>query len=117
MINDYLVKSEIQSYIQNDFLEGRYVGFFFDDDEKMRRMVTLNLLDPYISVLDFENKFRIPLFEKFGEEIDALLSVGLIEIVNDKVSLTLKGRKYCDIVASIFISENVKSLYATYAIR
>lgn len=117
MVNDYLIRNEIQSYISSGFLEGKYIGFFFNEDEKMRRTVILNLLDPYICISDFENKFGITLFDKFGEEINALLATGLIEIMDDKVVLTLKGRKYCDIVASVFESKRVKSLYLNYAVR
>ena len=51
-------------------------------------------------------------WQDFHVELNALLQNDLIEIKDNEIYLTRKGRKYTDLVGFIFWSERVASMYA-----
>ena len=55
------------------------------------------------SILEFEKKFKMDPLELYKKEIDKLIKENLIEIVNDKVRLTLKGLDLANLVFEEFV--------------
>ncbi|MGG1073811.1 radical SAM protein [Priestia megaterium] len=110
-------KGIIESYIES-VLSGNYAatqGFELNYEEKIRRFVIQAVQLPGgFNLLEFENTFGFPLLEKFSQEFAALEEEDCITIVDNKVKLTEKGRKYSDMCAHLFYSQNVRELEKGY---
>ncbi|MCK9574904.1 MAG: radical SAM protein [Clostridia bacterium] len=118
-VQDKLVKSIIEEYMNTKTDERNYVGFIYNDEELKRKFVMLSLLDPGIDLNGYYKEFGVKIEDDFKTEIEALLKTKMIELnkPEDMYLLTSKGRKYCDIAVDIFVSKQVRNLYNTYQVE
>lgn len=117
MVNNVLANNVFNDYMCKDISEVEYDGFVFNTDEHKRKHIMLNLLHPGLDIDSYQIKFNSVLVDDFKEELDALLELGLIENTHQVLKLTKIGRKYSDIVASVFESEQVKHAYSSYTAK
>ena len=113
-VQDSLVKSIIDEYMQKDISEIELTGFIYNDDELKRKYIMLSMLDPGINPQQYKQIFNSDLYDDFKEQMYALKHTKMIKENGNLLVLTKKGRKYCDICADIFVSENVYGLYKSY---
>lgn len=118
-VNDSLVKSIIEKYMQTDIEKISFDGFMYDKDEEKRKYVMLNLLDPKIYVDKYYKKFGSFPQKDFSLQFQALTKLGLITFDKKENSFTLtrKGRKYCDNAVDIFVSDKVREIYKNYKVN
>lgn len=110
--NSLTARKYIDEYIEKDYKDLQFCGFEMNEDENKRRTVIyaffMGKLDPKI----YFDKYGTDIWQDFHVELNALLQNDLIEIKDNEVYLTRKGRKYTDLVGFIFWSEDVASMYA-----
>ncbi len=113
-VQDNLVKSVIDEYMTNDIKDISLTGFVYNQDEQKRKFVMLSLLDPGVNPEKYKKEFGTNIFEDFEQEFKALQKAKMIKNSNNLLILTKKGRKYCDICADLFVSDDVYKLYKSY---
>jgi len=82
-----------------------------EDENKRRTMIYAFFMGKLDRKIYFD-KYGTDALQDFPVELGALLQNDLIEIKDNEISLTRKGRKYTDLVGSIFWSERVESMYS-----
>jgi oxygen-independent coproporphyrinogen-3 oxidase len=65
--------------------------------------IFLRLRADGINLRELKNEFNIDLIERYGKEIDYLVTGGLVEHVGDVVRMTKRGFLVCDEVIQIFV--------------
>ena len=91
-------------------------GFEYDDQERIRKRIALDLFDLNLNELDRYNyQLHRPLFEPLFE---AASSVGLLQTLGkDRLQLTREGFKYRDIISWAAFSDKVKELDETFYLK
>ena len=91
------------------------VGFIMDDDERRRRFCILNLSLGQVESAAYSTRFGRRIQDDFGEELDALQSEGCVRFEETGVySLTRKGFRHSNIIATLFQSQRVTDLEQQY---
>ncbi|MGN9164850.1 STM4012 family radical SAM protein [Tissierellaceae bacterium HCP3S3_D8] len=108
-VNNRLCKEIIIDYIKKkDFLED-IKGYILNKDEQMRRFIIKNLgYYRGVSISEFEDYFREPLWIKYKKIWEELKGAGLININGDFICLTDEGMGYSDQILTLWISDEVK---------
>lgn len=107
--------SQIREYIgrQNSGATAAALGFQFDDDERIRKRLALDLFDLHLGDLDnfgFPSR-RGEFMPIISEAIDLQL---LREIGPDHFQLTVRGYQYRDIVSGLFWSDKVENRNSSF---
>jgi len=79
--------------------------------EVMREMIDVSAefvflglrLEPGIDLREYQARFDIDLLAKYEDEISALTEIGLVEIRDDSLKLTLKGKLFSNEVFQVFV--------------
>ena len=118
-VNDKLIKTIIEKYLNSKISDLEFDGFRYDVDEEKRKYIMLNLLDPKLYETKYFSKFGTFPQNDFSLQFEALEKLDLVYYDNVEKSFTLtqKGRKYCDNAVDIFVSENVRKLYNDYKVE
>lgn len=101
----------LSEYMNKDVLQRNYIGFKMCKEENMRRYIIYSFFIGILNLKDYEKRFHSSFVNDFSHELAALIENELIAIDNDIISLTYKGRKYTDIIGTIFWSPYISSLY------
>ena len=76
------------------------------DEDKMSEYMFLGLrMNAGINISDFEKTFGISLYEKYGKKIKLHVEEGLLEVKEDHLYLTEKGRDLANYVWSDFVGD------------
>ena len=76
------------------------------DEDKMSEYMFLGLrMNVGINISDFEKTFDISLYEKYGKKIKLHVEEGLLEVKEDRLFLTKKGRDLANYVWSDFVGD------------
>lgn len=100
--------------------ELKFVGIEMTEQERKNHFIIYSLLGAGLSYDRYQNTFNEDLELEFGDKIRAILNQGCAKVstplTDNSISITLtnKGRKYSDIVAHLFTSENVLELYKSF---
>ncbi len=90
------------------------LGFELDGDERRRRFCILNLslgrLDPSV----YRRRFDADVSQDFSGELAALRNEGCVDFEGGNYRLTRRGFKYSNVIATLFQSDKVSGLEATY---
>ena len=118
-VNDRLIQRIIKEYIDTDINKLCFDGFCYNKDEEKRKYIMLNLLDPKVYKNKYFKKFNSLPQNDFPLQFEALLKLDLVKYddLSKSFTLTKKGRKYCDNVVDIFVSDEVRKLYAEYKVE
>ncbi|WAA09863.1 hypothetical protein [Fervidibacillus albus] len=82
-----------------------------NEDENKRRTIIYAF---FMGTLDkgvYFDKYQTDVLEDYPEEFEALLDNELIEIVDKTIKLNRKGRRYTDLIGSVFWSPKVDSMF------
>jgi oxygen-independent coproporphyrinogen-3 oxidase len=115
-VQDKLVKSIIEEYLNTEAENRTYDGYIYNEFDKKIKYVMLNLIGEGASEVVFYKKFNAHIKDTFPSQIKALKKLHLITF-NKKTKiymLSRKGMQYSDLVANIFVSDEVQNLYDTY---
>ena len=107
---------DIRLYL-DDVESGRFpvrFAYYLNEDEKRRRHIALNVRHKVFPVEYTIKKYGDRPENLFPEEFVALQEEGLLVSKEDRTELTLKGLKYCNLVSTIFFSEEVKKRQQEY---
>lgn len=75
-----------------------------EDIDLASEFVFLGLrMEDGIDLKDFTDRFRFDLVAKYRSETDLLIDAGLVEIINDKLSLSKKGKLFSNEVFAVFV--------------
>lgn len=112
------------SHCRRDILEytgdiqaGRHparYAFILDDNERMRRAITMNIRHSAFSREAFHKKFGTYPEDVFSAEFQLLYEDGFLERDGNLIKLTEKGFKRADAVAKLFFSEAVLKMQRDY---
>ena len=118
-VDDNLIKTIIEKYINSDISQLEFDGFEYSLNEERRKYLMLNLLDPKIYIDKYFKRFNSLPNNDFQLEFDALQKLDLVKYDKSEnaYKLTKKGRKYCDIAVDVFVSDNVRKLYNDYKVE
>ena len=118
-VDDNLIKTIIEKYINSDISQLEFDGFEYSLNEERRKYLMLNLLDPKIYIDKYFKRFNSLPNNDFQLEFDALQKLDLVKYDKSEnaYELTKKGRKYCDIAVDVFVSDNVRKLYNDYKVE
>lgn len=118
-VDDNLIKTIIEKYINSDISQLEFDGFEYSLNEERRKYLMLNLLDPKIYIDKYFKRFNSLPNNDFQLEFDALQKLDLVKYDKSEnaFELTKKGRKYCDIAVDVFVSDNVRKLYNDYKVE
>ena len=100
--------SQIHEYIDainNNSLKTKKV-YYLDDEERIRRMLTLNLYR--FDLNEVHEKYGNKYDYIFLEKLEKLIEKGLVQKSNNIYTLTKEGYKYRDIISWGFFSEEVQ---------
>lgn len=110
--NGLIARKFIDEYIEKDYKDLQLYGFEMNGDENKRRTMIYAFFMGKLDRKIYFDKYGTDALQDFPVELGALLQNDLIEIKDNEISLTRKGRKYTDLVGSIFWSERVESMYS-----
>ena len=118
-VDDNLIKTIIEKYINSDISKIEFDGFEYSIFEEKRKYIMLNFLDPKIYVDKYFKRFNSLPNNDFQLEFDALQKLDLVKYDKSEnaYELTKKGRKYCDIAVDIFVSDKVRKIYENYKVE
>ncbi|HPP88674.1 MAG TPA: coproporphyrinogen III oxidase, partial [bacterium] len=75
-----------------------------DDDRRLGETIMLNLhLAEGVNIKEINKKYQIDFLKKFRKQIEKLINQELIEVNNNNMKLTFKGRLFANIAASEFL--------------
>ncbi len=100
--------AQIYDYIEainNNEINTKRV-YHLNDEERIRRMLVLNLYK--FDLNEVHRKYGDTYDYIFLEELEKLISIGLVKKENNVYTLTKKGYKYRDIISWSFFSEEVQ---------
>jgi oxygen-independent coproporphyrinogen III oxidase len=83
-------------------------GYEMSADERCRTAMVLGLHD--LRRQWYLETFGEDALESFPKEIDGLTDRGLVEITDDSIRLTARGRSYRDAIVQLFFSERARNL-------
>lgn len=111
--NGYSLKNRmtaLESYLGSEGIgwQSTLEGYEMSDGERRRKAVVLGLHD--LNRGWFARTFGEDVTDLFPDEISGLHHRGLIEISDDRVSLTDKGMAHRDLVVQLFFSDEVRRL-------
>jgi len=103
--------SQVERYIREVSRGGALIGagFVYDDDERIRKSLTLNLFD--LDTKDLERYRWQQRSHEYRNVLDAGLALDLLrEVGRTRYQLTEKGMKYRDILSWMLFSRRVRQL-------
>jgi len=115
-VQNNLVKGIIDEYMQTEPASRKFDGYRYTLADLKARYVMLHLLEIGLSEQAYQAKFDASVLQDFALQFKALKRLRLIAYNKQKQThlLTRKGMQYCDLVANIFVSNNVQALYNSY---
>lgn len=115
-VQDKLVKSIIDEYMNTDAKNRKFDGYVYCEEDHKIKYIMLNLISEGASEKVFYAKFDCLIKDTFPQEIEALKHLKLIkENKKEQIyNLTKKGMQYCDLVANVFVGKDVQKLYDSY---
>lgn len=85
------------------------VGYILDKTEEMAKVCVLGIHNVNgINLVKYKDKFGVDIREVYGDLIDKLVKVGLIEINKTNLKPSKLGMIFADEIATEFYSDNVK---------
>ena len=109
----YLERAKaINAFIEKPFDDFLWAGMHMSEEENKRRFIIYAFFLGSFSPDSYFNKFQTHATEEFSDEFDALKQNDLISKEGDQFYLTKKGRKYTDLVGTMFWSKNINALFA-----
>lgn len=112
-------KSDINQYME-DISQGRHparAAFFLDDEERMRRVVIMNLRHSEFNRKLFKDKFGTGPEEAFPAEFSVLYKEGYLTYDGDHINMTPKGYKNANIISNLFFSPQVQKMRKEYVYK
>ena len=89
-------------------------AFFLDDEERMRRAITMNIRHAGFNRDAFYEKFGTYPEDQFPAEFQVLQEDGFIVRNNNTLCLTEKGFKRADTISKLFFSDRVLEMQKKY---
>jgi oxygen-independent coproporphyrinogen-3 oxidase len=115
-VQDKLVKTIIEEYLNTLPKNRSFDGYVYNEQDHKIKYIMLNLIGEDANENVFKQKFNTTIKATFAHQIFTLTKLKLIAF-NKKTriyKLTKKGMQYCDLVANIFVSDEVQHLYNSY---
>jgi len=118
-VQDKLVKPIIEEYLNIDAKNRAFDGYVYNEHDHKIKYVMLNLIGEGANEKEFFNQFNCSIKNAFINEISALKKLKLITYSKNTFTylLTKKGMQFCDLVANIFVSNEVQKLYDSYKVE
>ena len=104
------LKDYLSIFKENDKIYDNNIRFSeyecLSDEDKMSEYMFLGLrMNAGINISDFDKTFGISLYEKYGKKIKLHVEEGLLEVKEDRLFLTKKGRDLANYVWSDFVGD------------
>ena len=104
------LKDYLSIFKENDKIYDNNIRFSeyecLSDEDKMSEYMFLGLrMNAGINISDFDKTFGISLYEKYGKKIKLHVEEGLLEVKEDHLYLTEKGRDLANYVWSDFVGD------------
>lgn len=106
-----MARKSIDEYIEKDFNDYVWNGFKMNTEENKRRFIIYGFFLGELNLMAYKEKYKSSLLEEFKYELEALADNDLIIIENNKIYLTKKGRKYTDLVGTVFWSNDINKQF------
>lgn len=106
-IKDLICKEAFKENEKNNDNNIRFSEFeCLSDEDKMSEYMFLGLrMNAGINISEFERTFGISLYQKYGKKIKLHVEEGLLEVKEDRMYLTEKGRDLANYVWSDFVGD------------
>jgi oxygen-independent coproporphyrinogen III oxidase len=109
------VNSDLNEFVQREIPDLTFSGFILCEDEARRRAAVLGLIRGQLHDKLFHKCFGAHLLQAFPEELRSLEVAELAHWTTEETfALTRLGRKYADLAAGLFTSQNGRYLISNF---
>ncbi|EGQ9293874.1 radical SAM protein [Vibrio vulnificus] len=101
----------IDEYIEKDFKDLQWTGFYMNEDEIKRRSIIYAFFMGTLDFNTYQEKFGTEFKTDFPDEYEALLDNALVVESSSVLTLNEKGRKYTDLIGVMFWSASISAMF------